>query len=369
MSVYPRKGSPYYAYDFQIKGRRFFGSTKATTRRDALAAEKQIKASEREKAKEGDRKRLTLDEAFGLYWLEVASLYEDKKQRKDTQRYIGQILAAIGKDKLVEDLTDADVNDFVQARLRAAANPDRPRRAGKGEIATNRALAVWRQMHRRATKSWKQKTQVIDWSDCLAKERQRTDWLEFDQVRTLLQNLPDYLQLAVEWSVAAGTRRTATFSIEWQNVFWERGYLIVKEKGKDEFKAWLSPQLIDILQRAKALGHPPSTRKRKYDNQKDAERFVFCSRNWKKLWESARTKAGVPNFRWHDLRHTFATWLRQEGTPLEVVQRALGHAQITTTMRYAHVADRELQEALHRVPSFSTQNENVVSITAKKSRA
>ena len=65
----------------------------------------------------------------------------------------------------------------------------------------------------------------------------------------------EYLQLAVEWSVAAGTRRTATFSIEWSNIFWGRGYLIVKEKGKDEFKVWLSPPLLDILQRPR--GRPP----------------------------------------------------------------------------------------------------------------
>ncbi len=356
MSVYKRENSPHYFADFQISGRRVYRSTKATTRREALAVEKLFKEEEQKKLKEGNRERLTIDQAFGRFWLEVGSKHDDAKQRKDTKRYIAQILAAIDAGRLAEDVTDAEVNDFVQGRLRANAGP----------IATNRALAVWRQMHNRAHRVWKQKMQPIHWRAFMTKEKQRTNHLEFDQVKILLESLPDYLVLAVEWSVAAGTRRAATFGLEWSNVFIDRGYVIVREKGKPEFKVWLSPQLVDILNRARLLGHPPSARKRAYDGQKDTERFVFCSRNWRKLWKSALGKAGIEDFRWHDLRHTFATWLRQEGTPLEVVQRALGHAQITTTMRYAHVADRELQEALHKVPSFSPAETNVVSIKAGK---
>lgn len=358
MSVYKREGSPFYFADFQLKGTRICRSTKATTRREALAVEKRFRADELKRVQEGSHQRLTVDQAFARFWLEIGSKHADTKQRKDTDRYIQQILATIDPAQLVEDVTDSEVNDFVQARQRARA----------GSIATNRALAVWRQMHNRAHRTWKQKMQPIAWRDYWAKEKKRTTHLEFDQVRILLDNLPTYMQLAVEWSVGAGTRRAATFGLEWRNVFIDRGYVIVKEKGKDEFKVWLSPQLIDILSRAKHLGHPPSLRKRKYDGQKDAERFVFCDRNWRKLWKAGLAAAGIADFRWHDLRHTFATWLRQEGTPLEVVQRALGHAQITTTMRYAHVADRELQEALHRVPSFSTSSENVVSIVARKSK-
>jgi integrase len=357
VSVYKRKGSPFYVSEFQIGGHRFYRSTKATSRREALAVEKTFREEEQKKLKEGNRLTLTVDQAFGRYWLEVGDRYDDMRQRKDTQRYIQQILAIVDSSRSVEDITDAEVNDFVQARLRANA----------GQIATNRALAVWRQMHNRAHRVWKQKMQPIHWRSFMAKEKQRDNHLEFEQVRTLLQSLPDYLVLAVEWSVAAGTRRTATFSLEWANIFWDRGYAIVREKGKPEFKVWLSPQLIDILQRAKALGHPPGKRKRDYVPERDAERFVFCSRNWRKLWSAALAKAGIDDFRWHDLRHTFATWLRQEGAPLEVVQRALGHKHITTTMRYAHVADRELQEALHKVPSFSPSETNIVSLPVKKS--
>jgi integrase len=220
-------------------------------------------------------------------------------------------------------------------------------------------------MHNRAHRVWKQKMQPIHWRAFMAKEKQRDNHLEFEQVRTLLTSLPDYLVLAVDWSVAAGTRRTVTFSLEWANIFWERGYAIVREKGKPEFKVWLSPQLIDILHRAKALGHPAAKRQRRYSGEQDADRHVFCSRNWRKLWEAALAKAGIEDFRWHYLRHTFATWLRQEGAPLEVVQRAPGaqahhdHHAIRACRRQRASADSD--EVAHRFRFEAARDSDFIS--------
>ena len=227
MSVYQREGSPYYYAEFQIDNRRICRSTKATTRRKALAVEKQFRAEELAKLGAGGRQRLTVDQAFGRFWIEVGGKHDDAKQRKDTERYIQQVLTTIDPAMPVEDVTDGEVNDFVQARIRAKA----------GQIATNRALAVWRQMHRRAHRVWKQKMQPIDWRSFMVREKERKNHLEFDQVRILLDSLPDYLVLAVEWSVAAGTRRTATLGLEWSNVFVDRGYCIVREKGRAESRS------------------------------------------------------------------------------------------------------------------------------------
>ncbi len=86
---------------------------------------------------------------------------------------------------------------------------------------------------------------------------------------------------------------------------------------------------------------------------------MFDKTNARRAWDAALKKAKIENFRWHDLRHTHATWLRQQGAPVEVVQRSMGHADIATTMRYAHVADTELVEALHKLPQLSTSKNHV----------
>lgn len=66
----------------------------------------------------------------------------------------------------------------------------------------------------------------------------------------------------------------------------------------------------------------------------------------RRCWETARERCGLGYVHWHDLRHTFASWLAQRGTKLQVIQQLLGHSTITTTMRYAHLLTDNLREAV-----------------------
>ncbi len=68
-----------------------------------------------------------------------------------------------------------------------------------------------------------------------------------------------------------------------------------------------------------------------------------------RLWYVVRREAGIEDVRLHDLRHTFASQAAINGVPLPVVARLLGHRNVRTTMRYAHVGDREIEAAAERV--------------------
>jgi integrase len=59
--------------------------------------------------------------------------------------------------------------------------------------------------------------------------------------------------------------------------------------------------------------------------------------------------AGIKNFRWHDLRHTFASRLRQSGTPLGNIAELLGHKTLAMSRRYAHLSIPNLHEAVSRI--------------------
>ena len=81
----------------------------------------------------------------------------------------------------------------------------------------------------------------------------------------------------------------------------------------------------------------------------NANGYVLGSRNWysfRSAWEAALDAAGIEGFRFHDLRHTFASWLVQRGRTLKEVQEALGHQTITMTMRYSHLAPDHLRAAV-----------------------
>lgn len=67
----------------------------------------------------------------------------------------------------------------------------------------------------------------------------------------------------------------------------------------------------------------------------------------RKQFENAREECGMEHINWHDLRHTFASWLIQKNTPLQVVKELMGHANIGMTMRYAHLEIENLKTAVH----------------------
>src|SRR5690606_33151394 len=147
----------YYA-EFQIWGHRFLRSTGETTERAARAEERRLKVKEKarleaEKAsKPGEA--MDLDRAFGRYWTDEAPKLADT-WRAEVKRYCAHILFHVDKTTLVEDLTDSDVDEFVQEHIAS----------GGGVYALNRALAVWRRIHNLSRKRWKQKTHEIEWSE------------------------------------------------------------------------------------------------------------------------------------------------------------------------------------------------------------
>ena len=71
--------------------------------------------------------------------------------------------------------------------------------------------------------------------------------------------------------------------------------------------------------------------------------------NVRKAWLSVVRDAAIANFRWHDMRHHFASRLVMQGVPLNSVRELLGHADLNTTLRYAHLAPEHLKDAVELI--------------------
>ncbi len=98
----------------------------------------------------------------------------------------------------------------------------------------------------------------------------------------------------------------------------------------------------DIVERRMAQGTGPWV----FPSVKDPSRPQY---HGLPLWYAVRREAGVEDMRLHDLRHTVASQAAMNGIPLPVVARLLGHSNVSMTMRYAHVGDREVEAAAERV--------------------
>jgi len=93
------------------------------------------------------------------------------------------------------------------------------------------------------------------------------------------------------------------------------------------------------------------------------EGLVFRKRDGGGKWGSIRTafegacrEAKIEDFRFHDLRHTCASWLVMKGRSLKEVQEILGHREFTMTLRYAHLSPDRLRDAVATLEGFSTRS-------------
>ena len=77
-------------------------------------------------------------------------------------------------------------------------------------------------------------------------------------------------------------------------------------------------------------------------------------RNWERWFEEAVNLAGISNFHWHDIRHTFASRLVMAGVDLRTVQELLGHKTIAMTVRYSHLAPAHQRDAVERLTEQPT---------------
>ena len=114
MSLYRKPRSPYWYFEFQIDGCRFFGSTKATTRREA----EKIERAEREKAKahvaatKAARTSLRLDDVAGRFWSQA----QHHASSRNIWKRLSLLIEFFGKDKLITDITDDDVGTLIAWR-------------------------------------------------------------------------------------------------------------------------------------------------------------------------------------------------------------------------------------------------------------
>jgi len=143
----------------------------------------------------------------------------------------------------------------------------------------------------------------------------------------------DYLKPMVLISINTGLRRGELLSLAWEQVDLLKRHLTVKSDHSKSGKTRHIP-----------LNQESYTVFIKWKKQKKADGLVFTNKlgeklgDIKKSWKSLLKQASIDSFRWHDLRHHFASKLVMAGADLNTVRELLGHSNIEMTLRYAHLA-------------------------------
>jgi integrase len=154
----------------------------------------------------------------------------------------------------------------------------------------------------------------------------------------------DAVVLVLGFLLYTGARRNEAFTAEWQHVNELRRswFVPITKSGKSRYIT-LNNSAISIIERAKLL------QQQRYDTP---QRWLFVNPRTQKpfrcifhRWNNIRTKLGLDDVRIHDLRHSYASTLVNNGATLYEVQKLLGHSKSQTTERYAHLANHTLIRA------------------------
>ena len=151
----------------------------------------------------------------------------------------------------------------------------------------------------------------------------------------LTQEQADIIRLLL----LTGCRRSEIVGLRWSEV--DRDRLVLADGKTGPRIVPLNTQARRILER-----RPRSASSFVFPSPRDPARPR--SRNLA-FWYRARREAGIADVRLHDLRHTHASLAVMNGVPVRVVSRLLGHSDVRTTLRYAHLGEREIVEAAERV--------------------
>jgi len=151
-----------------------------------------------------------------------------------------------------------------------------------------------------------------------------------------------------------GMRLGEILNLKWRDIDFVNGFIhIEKAKGGKRRDIPLSPELTQVL---------------KYGIKVENTEHVFCNgngtpfRNINRSWKTAKRRAGITNFRFHDLRHTFASYLVMGGVDLYTVSELLGHSSVEVTQRYAHLSPEHKKLAVKTLSKTLTGIDTLMDI-------
>ena len=315
-----RKRGAIWWIDFATPGgERIRRSTETANKAQAQELHDKLKGEVWRQQRLGDRPRRIWQDA-AVRWLREqahkASLDDDKERLRWLDRHLA--------DRELESINRALIDRVTEAKLAE----------GCSNATVNRHLALIRAILRKCARDW-------EWLDrapavrLLKEPSRRIRFLSRHQARTLLRELPAHLRDMATFTLATGLRAANVTGLTWQQVDLARKLAWIhpdQAKARKAIAVPLNDTALHVL-RAQIGRH--ATWVFTYDGERIGQVSTAA-------WYKALRRAGIEDFRWHDLRHTWASWHVQGGTPLFALQELAGWETERMVRRYAHLAAEHL---------------------------
>jgi integrase len=341
MALYQR-GRTWYA-DYYADRTRVQESTGTSNRREAekfLA----LRVSEVERSVYAKPVRASLPELWERY-LRWARAH--KRSWKRDEQMFGTLQGFFGAATL-DAITPLRVEEFQQERVQQVA-----------PATVNRETALLKHMFNMAEK-WAihRGGNPVRLVKFLPENNLQFRTMSEGEEQLLLEASPPYLREMILFAIHTGLRCGDIFDLRWEEVDLEqRRISIIMGKTRRRLDVPLNDTALDILRGKQAVQHGPCV----FYNPATGDRFFDLKAGLK----AALRRSGLKGITWHTFRHTFASRLTRSGADLVTVKELLGHATISTTMRYAH----SNHEAKARAVALLRSSDKIVTIVPRKQRS
>ena len=324
--VYRRKDSNYWWIHAVLpNGKRLRQSAGTEVFEDAQALLAKLKLDAYRETHLGIKPKRSWQEAVVRY----LSIKSSLKSFRDVQRICRMLDPYLGT-LMLNEINGDMVWSVVQGELKKGNKP----------ATVNRYLALIRNLLKTARDEWQ-------WIDSMPKIRlmpgevERDRWITKDEADKLLAVCPPHMSALVRFALATGCRAREITGLEWNRVDLERG------------TAWLNQTKNGTPRGVPLNGDAVAVLREEYGKN---PKFCFSYRGKPILWDVCNTawqnavrKAEIADFRFHDLRHTWASWHRQAGTSCDELKDLGGWKSRTMVDRYAKFATENLRVAAARI--------------------
>lgn len=278
----------------------------------------------------------TFREFFPTF-MELHGNHQSESMRSSYNLSFGHLAPGFGRLRL------SDIS-----KIMAQTYMTRRKRTGVTNATVNREVTFLKCMLQRALDWGYLDRNPLQGLKMLKEAPIRERYLTSEEGERLIRVSPDYLKDIIVFALATGFRKSEIFDLTWNDIIlndrFTYGEITIVGKGNKRRNIRMNRTVHELLSRKR---------------RKKQGKYVFASPktggrmdNVDHAFRTALKHAGIENFRFHDLRHTAASWMVQGGADIYAVQKILGHANIKTTQRYAHQSPEYLERQIKVLDGF-----------------